>query len=432
MMTACANTKSVSINPDSVKSAVKSRMLAAAFDSWIAPLSFSIDGNVLNLIAHNQFACDFVKSAYIHILRGIADEFGLGLYLGVGRAAQSMPVRPMNDNDIVNNEFKSQITNHKSQTATFDDFIASEENIFALSAVKKVAAGRAGFAPLFIYGCAGCGKSMLAECLNACACGRTLLMTGSQFVSEFSRAITERTIFAFKDFVRKCDTFILDDVHVLCGKRATSEEFMALIVDLAKSGKNVVLTANVAPAGLSGFDRRMQSVLASGLVVDLAAPNRSVRKNMLTRAGVNADVAESLSGRVAADGHLVKGIAKKISAWREMMGADITIDVASRLLADSIAKQKTPLSSARAMAAKLGVSFEDIASKSRKSPIVRARQIMMAALKHSTDLSLSEIGRILGDRDHATVLYGLAQVDKLKQTDLMMAAEIEQMIEECK
>jgi chromosomal replication initiator protein len=84
------------------------------------------------------------------------------------------------------------------------------------------------------------------------------------------------------------------------------------------------------------------------------------------------------------------------------------------------------------MAARLGVSFDDIASKSRKAPIVRARQIMMAALKSATDMSLSEIGRILGDRDHATVLYGLAQIEKLKTADLMIAAEIQQMIEECK
>ncbi|MDR1207077.1 MAG: AAA family ATPase, partial [Rickettsiales bacterium] len=334
MITVCANTKSVSISPDSVKSAIKSRMDGAAFDSWMAPLSFSIDGKVLNLIAHNQFACDFIKSAYIHILRGVADEFGLGMYLGVGRAAQNAPVIPTNDN-VVQNEIRNTKYEIRDTKKSFDDFIVSDENVFALNACKKVAAGKVSFAPLFIYGGEGCGKSMLAECLNACAHGRTLLMTGSQFVSEFQRAITERTVFAFKDFVRNCDTFIMDDVHAICGKRATSEEFMTLVVDLVKSGKNVVLTANVAPAGLSGFDRRIQSVLASGLVVDLASPDKYVRKNMLVRAGIGTDVAESLSGRVKADGHLVAGIAKKISAWREMMGADVTIDVAEKLLIDS-------------------------------------------------------------------------------------------------
>ncbi|MCL1902553.1 MAG: DnaA/Hda family protein [Alphaproteobacteria bacterium] len=430
MVTVCANAKSV-LNPDSVKSAIMSRMDSASFDSWIAPLSFSVETNVLNVIAHNQFAADFIKSAYLHIIATVAAEFGLELYLGVGRSPQTMPVIPTNDN-VVENKFEPQTSNLKPQTLNFDDFIVSDENNFALTACKKIACGAVAFSPLFIYGPQGSGKTLLTECLNSCGAGRVLMMTGAGFVSEFQRAITMRTVFAFKDFVRDCDTFILDDVQILCGKRATSEEFMTLIIDLAKSGKNVVLTSNVAPAQLSGFDRRMQSVLASGLVVDLVAPNKAVRKNMLTRAGVSGDVAETLSGRIGANGHLVSGVSTKISAWRDIMNADVTVDIAEKLLADCLSKQKTPLSSARAMAARLGISFEDIASKSRRAAVVRARMIMMTALKSATNLSLAEIGRILGDRDHATVLYGLATVEKLKQTDLMIAAEIQQMIEECK
>ena len=431
--------KSECVNPDNVKSAVRAHMDAAAFESWVAPLAFSIDGDALNLVAHNQFAADFIKSAYIHILKNVADEFGLGIRLGVGHAAQAAPQIPTNDNtaarkEFIRNEFIAgpSAAAHRPLPAGFDDFIACDENGFALNALKKAAHGRIPFSPLFIYGASGCGKTMLAECLNACAAGQCLMMTGATFVSEFQRAITERNVFAFKDFVRECDTFILDDVQNICGKRATSEEFMNLIVDLSKSGKNIVLFANAAPNALTGFDRRLQSILSSGLVVDLVAPDHATRKTMFTRGGVPAAIAEPLAGRIDANGHIVAGALKKMRAWRDMMGMDVTMDVAEKLLADTLSKQKTPLAAAHAMAAKMGISFDVVTSKSRDHRAVHARQMMMAALKSATSLSLTEIGRILGDRDHATVLYGLAQIEKQKATDLMLAAEIDQMIAECK
>jgi chromosomal replication initiation ATPase DnaA len=57
---------------------------------------------------------------------------------------------------------------------------------------------------------------------------------------------------------------------------------------------------------------------------------------------------------------------------------------------------------------------------------------MMTALKTATTMSLAEIGRTVGDRDHATVLYAIAQIDKAKASDLILAAEIAQMVEECR
>ncbi|MCL1785996.1 MAG: DnaA/Hda family protein [Alphaproteobacteria bacterium] len=430
MMTAVRNHAGVGI--DVIKDSAKAKMDAGAHATWIAPLRGTVDGASANFVAANQFSADFIKSAYLHILRAAAAEFGMTAEVRAG-AGIAAPVVPINDNTAAPHyNAPVMCVAAPDKSVGFDDFILSEENAFAVTACRKAAAGAVSFSPLFIYGGEGCGKSLLLQCLNDSAAGRTLMMSGAQFVSEFQRAITERTIFAFKDFVRNCDTFVLDDVHTLCGKRATSEEFLTLILELARDGKNVVLTANAAPSMLTGFDRRMQSVLASGLVVDLVGPNKTVRKNMLCRAGVKSDVAEMLSARASANGHIVAGLSKKISAWREMMGSDVTLEIAERLLADSLRPEKTPIVMVKNMCAKLGVSFDDVTSPSRTRGVVRARQIMFAALKSATGLSLADIGRLIGGRDHATVLYGLSQIEKMKGTDLVLAADIQQMIDECK
>ncbi len=420
--------KKISVNVESVKNAIAAKMPQTAYESWIAPLKICVSENNLDIVAQNQFSVDFIRRTYINILESVAAEFGLVLFFGTGRALQNINLNA-NDNKFA--KFQP-VDAGAPVTGDFDSFIVSDENAFAVSAAKKLASGSASFSPLFIYGTAGAGKTLLAGCIHSAAHGRTLMMTGAQFVSEFLRSINEKSVFAFKDFCRNCDLFILDDVQVLAGKRACTDEFLSLLLDLLRNGVGVVLTSNAAPSALSGFDRRVQSVLASGLTADLAAPNKMVRHTMLLRAGLSADVANSLSDRAQADGHLVAGIAKKITAYKELMGEKVTQEIAETLLADTLSKNKTPLAMVRAMCDKMGVSFDAVSSPARNRGIVRSRQIMSLALKSATKLSLSEIGRLMGDRDHATILYGINQIDAARKSDLILNAEIQQMINECK
>ena len=225
---------------------------------------------------------------------------------------------------------------------------------------------------------------------------------------------------------------MMDDVCALSGKRASMDEFLQLIMDLKNAGKSIVLTANCAPNALNGFDRRVQSLFASGLVVDVVAPNAFVRRSMLVRSGVKSDVAEELSKSIAADGHLVDGVISKIKTYTELMGESVNMEVASRLLGDLLQKNKTPIAMVKAMCEKMSISYDEICGNSRARRLVRARQIMMAALKSATNLSLSEIGNVCGGRDHATVVYALNQIENQKGIDLMLNAEIDAMVKLCK
>ena len=414
------------VNLESIKAVISSKIDSAGWTSWIAPLQFNLSGDCLDLVAHNQFAADYVQSVYGNTLRNIAADFCLGLNISV---ASRQTVKTANDN-VVASFAPSMDTNIKSDC--FDKFVASDENAFAVAACKKIASGNANFAILFIYGASGCGKSMLTDCIYNESEKTTIKMSGGQFVSDFARALRDKTIFAFKDCCRNCDTFILDDVCALAGKRATMDEFMQLVIDLRNSGKNVVITANAAPNALNGFDRRMQSLFASGLVVDLVAPNVNVRRSILRNAGVDKDVCEELSKRLANDGHLIEGVINKINTYTELMGERVDMNIASRLLGDVMERAKTPISMVKSMCEKMCVSYEEICGNSRTRRLVRARQIMMCALKNATHLSLTEIGNVCGGRDHATVVYALNQIESQKSNDLVLGAEIDAMINLCK
>ena len=420
--------KPLMINIENIKGAIAAKIDSASYKSWISPLQFDVINDVLVLGAQNQFSADFINSVHGNVIKSVAGEFGLGVQIVV-RGATAKVANVANDN---NTQVFAPAQVTESANVSFDSFVCSDENLFVVSACKKVAAGTVSFSPLFIYGVSGCGKTLLTDCIANAAQGRVVKMTGAQFVSDFTRSLKEHNIFAFKDFCRNCDTFILDDVQTLSGKKASTEEFVQLVVDLRNMGKNVVLTANAAPNNLTGFDRSVQSLFASGLTADVASPNAHVKSVMLQRSGVASDVAGALVQRTANDGHLISGIAKKIKAYTDLMGVCVDMDVAQRLLADTLQKTKTPSVMVREMCEKLAVSYDAVCGNGRSRSLVLARQIMMVVLKNVTGLSLNEIGNFVGGRDHATVLYAIKQIEKLLSTDLVLSAQIQQLIQEYK
>ncbi len=415
-------------NLETIKGAIAAKVDSATFTSWIAPLSFDVVDGVLVLGAQNQFSADFINSVHAGVLSDVAASFGLGVKVVV-RNAKVAATSVANDNKA---QAFAPVATPVATNVAFDAFVTSDENMFVVSACKKVAAGVVAFSPLFIYGAAGCGKSLLAECICGASNSKVVKMSGAQFVSEFTRSLKEHNVFAFKDFCRNCETFILDDVQALSGKKASTEEFLQLVVDLRNAGKNIVITANAAPSNLTGFDRHAQGLLASGLVADVIAPNTYVKSVMLKRAGVKSDVADVLVKRIANDGHQIAGVATKIKAYVELMGANVDMEIAQRLLADTLQTAKTPTAMVKDMCEKLAVSYDAVCGTGRSRSLVLARQIMMVVLKEATQLSLSEIGNFVGGRDHATVLYAIKQIEKQKANDLVLAAQIQQFVNECK
>ncbi|MDR2769828.1 MAG: AAA family ATPase, partial [Rickettsiales bacterium] len=371
-----------------VKEAIKTIMPSEAYDAWIAPLE--IAGNTL--VTTSRFNADFIRSNFAPILAAAGAEVSMA--------------RPRLR--VISNSAALSGRRCSASDDSFDSFVCSESNAFALAAIKKCASGSASFSPLVMHGASGCGKTMLLDLLQKNAAVRKVCTSGSAFVSDFVRSMKDGSLFAWKDSLRRCDLFMMDDIQTIAGKRASAEEFFSLISDMVHAKKTVVLASSISPSQISGFDRQLVSLLSSGLSVDLSLPDSATRGKILVSAGLSPD----LASRVPSNGHVIAGVVKKIAAWRELGGGDLSEQVLEKLLGDILEKQKTPLAAVKGMCATLGVSFDDVSGPTRVKKIVFARQKIMFALKSSTNLTLGAIGRLVGGRDHATVLYALGQIER--------------------
>ncbi len=414
---------------------LKKSMNEAAFASWIAPCVGNIENNQVNIIAPNRFVSDFILHTHLSIINKVAGSFGLTVTVSIRRSV-SCEIITENVNDNIQKAIFETSAPIANRDQTFNNFVTVDENSFAVAACKKVASSNAAvFSPLFIYGDEGCGKTHL---LNAIAGDiesngkrNVLMMTGAGFASDFIRSIHEKSTFDFKDKLRACDVLIIDGISALIGKRASTEEMLLTLLDLIAAGKQVVITAPMAPSALTGFDRRFQSILASGLVVDVCSMNAHVKKTILARAGLDLNVAEHIASIIQGNGHVMSGVLKKVAAWSDLTGQKVSRDRAEFLLRDVISQPKTPTDFVKKMCESIGVAFDDVLSSRRQKSVVRARYMMMYVLKNSTDLSLTAIGKLLGDRDHATVLYGIDQIEQQKLSDLTLIAELDQLARIC-
>lgn len=79
----------------------------------------------------------------------------------------------------------------------------------------------------------------------------------------------------------------------------------------------------------------------------------------------------------------------------------------------------------RAASRHSGYSVADLISHRHRAPLARMRHIVMYLSYHTTSMSMPEIARQLGDRDHTTILHGIRKMERLVQFDDRLSDDIE-------
>lgn len=327
---------------------------------------------------------------------------------------------------------------------TFNHFVVGKSNEFAHAASLAVANEPGGiYNPLFIYGGTGLGKTHLMQAIGHAALknrpdAKIFYASSEKFMNEMIQSITAGRTIDFRQKYRNLDFLLLDDIQFLSGRDATQEEFFHTFNTLHDARKQVVITSDRPPKDIAKVEERLISRFNSGLVTDISAPDLETRVAILRakaqRENINIpeDVMFLVAERIQKNIRELEGSLVRISALSHLLHAPITHDLALEVLKVYVHPSESHVDVGliqREVAKSFEVSVESLRGKRRTSNIAFARQVAMYLTKQLTPMTLIEIGKNFGNRDHSTVLYAIDKITNLRREDPVMDQKVEQLQE---
>jgi chromosomal replication initiator protein len=322
---------------------------------------------------------------------------------------------------------------------TFDNFVVGDSNRFAFAAAQSVVQSPGQtYNPLFLYGGVGLGKTHLLMAIGhqlSSMGNKVCYLTTETFVHEAQEAIQNNSQEAFRNRYRKIDVLLVDDIHFIGGNKIIEEEFFHTFNALHAASHQIVLTSDRPPRAIPTLHDRLRSRFEWGLLADISSPGYEDRFSIVCAKAAGQDISipshfleylsrpdgatvrhlEGALNRLIAAARLNSGqvtMAMVALTIRECFGEEAHLDVAPNVVIDAVAHL-------------FRVSTSDLLGKGRTKQLALPRQVAMYLLREVTDLSLSQIGKILGGRDHTTVMHGCEQVISLLRQDGQARREID-------
>jgi len=325
---------------------------------------------------------------------------------------------------------------------TFERFVIGPGNRLAHGAALAVAeAPSEAYNPLFLHGPPGLGKTHLlaaiANYLHDNAPGLSLRYTTAEsFTNEFVGALRTTGAEAFKARYRDIDVLLIDDVQFLEGKPATEEEFFHTFNALYESGSQLVLSADRIPSDLSTLAARLRDRFEWGLTVPVEPPNLATRLTVLRRlveeAGVeiaDSEALAELANRIDANVRQLHGGLTRVIAHASLLAKPLSSELIAEVIPHgSRSAQATSVEEIQQQVAeRFGISRAELIGSSRAATPLRARQVAIYLTRELTELSLPQIGRLYGGRDHTTVLNSLRRIEATLDEDEALTEKVTEL-----
>ncbi|MHB0869605.1 MAG: chromosomal replication initiator protein DnaA [Chloroflexota bacterium] len=307
---------------------------------------------------------------------------------------------------------------------TFDSFVVGKSNQLAHAACQAVAddPGRA-YNPLFLYGGVGLGKTHLMHAIGHETLQRglrVLYVTSETFTNELINSIREHRTEDFRNKYRRVQLLLIDDIQFIAGKESTQEEFFHTFNAIHESGGQIIISSDRPPKAISTLEDRLRSRFEWGLIADIQPPDLETRIAILRTkcqclgVTVPEEVLEAIARKMQSNIRELEGSLNRIVAMATVTGEPLSVQLASAALNDvmfNISRRFVkPETIVTAVAQFYHVSQEEMRGKQRDKRVVFPRQVAMYLLREETELPLVEIGRLLGGRDHTTVLHSLEKI----------------------
>jgi chromosomal replication initiator protein len=323
---------------------------------------------------------------------------------------------------------------------TFDRFIVGPSNRLANAACMAVAEHPAqAYNPLFLYGGVGLGKTHLLHAIGNYALDRdpeinVLYVSSEKFTNDLINSIRRQQTEEFRIRYRNIDILLIDDIQFIAGKESTQEEFFHTFNTLHSAGKQIVISSDRPPKAILTLEERLRSRFEWGLIVDVQTPDLETRTAILRAKAeqmtipIPADVIDFLAHRIQSNIRELEGCLNRVAAYAQLTRSDVSVEVAAAALTELLdttrRKRITSEAIIREVADFYGVDLRALTGRGRSRNIVIPRQVAMYLLREETDASLMDIGKLLGGRDHTTIIYGCEKISEEINSDSRLRQEV--------
>lgn len=406
-----------------------------SYQTWVAPLEFyNIVDDVVSIIipSDQAHALNYISSKYNNFFKVTLTEmfdhnYDVKFILEKDAKSSDIEKEKTTVNPVYNINYESANLNPKYK---FDTFVVGSNNKLAHAASLAVAESPGEvYNPLYLYGGPGLGKTHLMHSIGHFILEqnpdkKVLYVTSEEFTNEVIESIRSgnaASMTKLRDKYRTVDVLMVDDVQFIIGKESTQEEFFHTFNALHAARKQIVLSSDKPPKEMETLDERFRSRFEWGLIADIQPPDYETRMAILRKNAesydkqIDEEIIKYIATNIKSNIRELEGAFNKIIAFAKLNKVDLTIESAEEALKDVIypnkAKEITPTLIINVVAEHFGVKPEDITSKKRNSEFVQPRQVVMYLCRELTDVSQVNIGKILGKKDHTTVIHGVKKIE---------------------
>ena len=443
---------------------IRDNVTEQQFNTWFKPVcfeSYAAASKTLLLRVPSAFVYEYLEENYIDLLSKVLTRvFGKGVKLsyrivqdkehGITTVEESEPVdnlvsqqptRRGNQSptqlDAAPSDIDSQLDPHK----TFQNFIEGDSNKLPRSIGLSIAEhpNTTQFNPMFIYGPSGCGKTHLVNAIGLKTKQlypqkRVLYVSARLFQVQYSNSVMQNRTNDFISFYQTIDVLIVDDIQEWMTAPKTQQTFFHIFDHLFRNGKRIILASDRPPVDLKGMPERLITRFSCGLIAEVEKPNTQLcvdilnskikRDGLKIPAEVVQYIAETANGSVRD----LEGVINSLLAYSIVDNACINMRLAERIIKRAVKVDDKPLTVDEIVGTvcnHYNVPESALASKSRKHDIVLVRQISMYLAQKYTKMPASRIGKLVGGRDHSTVIHSCNTISQRLKVDHAFQSEID-------
>ena len=449
---------------DSCLQLIKNNVSEQQFNTWFKPIAFESyneDKNTVLVRIPSPYIYEYLEENYVDLLSKVLSRtFGKGVFLNYRvltdkehNLTQDIQAEPVANIGIARkrervNESPSvldaaqpqQIDSQLNPHLTFSNFIEGDSNKLPRSVGLSISEhpNKTTFNPMFIFGPSGCGKTHLMNAIGTRTKElypqkRVLYVSARLFQVQYTSAVVHNTLNDFINFYQTIDMLLVDDVQEWMTAGKTQDTFFHIFNHLFLNGKRIILACDRPPVDLQGMNERLLTRFSCGLIAELEKPNVQLCVDILNskikRDGLRipADVVQFIAETANGSVRDLEGVINSLMAYSVVYNCNIDMRLAERVIKRAVKVDDRPLTVddiLETVCHHFNVSATAVSSRSRKHEYVVARQVSMYLAQKYTKMPASRIGKLVGGRDHSTVIHSCSQVEQRIKVDRLFSDEI--------